>query len=68
QSQNQDCGPNEVYNSCGSSCPDTCESVLKGNKYQQTCTMQCVSGCFCRDGLVKDGSGKCVSTDVCRHK
>ncbi|CAG2172717.1 unnamed protein product [Oppiella nova] len=63
----QDCGPNEVYNSCGTACPDTCETVVKGNKGLMTCTMQCVSGCFCRDGLVRDGS-QCVSAETCRQK
>jgi hypothetical protein len=62
----EDCGPNEDYNSCGTACPETCESLIKGQP--QACTLQCVSGCFCKSGLYRDKArnNECVSEQVCR--
>nr|XP_022916007.1 cysteine-rich venom protein 6-like [Onthophagus taurus] len=37
----QTCGPNQVYNSCGSACPAYC------NQEPGPCTLNCVAGCFC---------------------
>ncbi|GLV35702.1 Hemolectin [Carabus blaptoides fortunei] len=49
------CPKGEVYNSCGSACPPTC------NSKPEICTDQCVPGCFCANGLVKNQHGACVS-------
>jgi hypothetical protein len=62
----EDCGPNEDYNSCGTACPETCETLIKGQP--QMCSMQCVSGCFCKPGLYRDKArnNECVSEQVCK--
>ncbi|XP_054156992.1 mucin-6-like [Oppia nitens] len=64
RAQERDCLANEVYNSCGSACPETCESVRNPNSATQACTMNCVAGCFCRDGYVKDNN-QCVPRQNC---
>lgn len=56
------CPDGEVYNNCGTACPDTCEN------YQDTgrvCTEQCVKGCFCPEGQVRNSEGKCILPDKC---
>ncbi|KAI7698063.1 hypothetical protein SSS_01294, partial [Sarcoptes scabiei] len=54
----------EHFESCGSSCPRTCESP-NGKKI---CTLECKVGCFCDPGFVRlnsDGSGPCVQKKKC---
>ncbi|XP_054714544.1 SCO-spondin-like [Uloborus diversus] len=58
----ESCGKNQVYKPCGSACPPTCEN--KGKSVR--CTRQCVAGCFCKNGLVKDSNGKCVKLYDCK--
>ena len=67
--QDIDCLADEQYVSCGTACPETCETVVKGPDEPQRCTMQCVSGCFCKDGLVRNNfrHNECVTRDVCRQ-
>ncbi|GFR05007.1 hypothetical protein TNCT_498982 [Trichonephila clavata] len=55
------CRSNEVYKQCGSACPPTCSN--RGEN--QICTLQCVAGCFCKDGLVRDDQGECVKPEEC---
>ncbi|KAJ6635855.1 Zonadhesin [Pseudolycoriella hygida] len=52
---------NEIYSKCGSACPLTCENYNK----QLMCTLQCVEGCFCEKGHVRDGAGNCVLPADC---
>ncbi|XP_076686494.1 chymotrypsin-elastase inhibitor ixodidin-like isoform X2 [Andrena cerasifolii] len=54
------CRKNEVYTDCGSACPATCARPNPG-----PCTLQCVQGCFCKPGLVRDSNGKCVPPSEC---
>uniref|UniRef100_A0A182PIU9 TIL domain-containing protein n=1 Tax=Anopheles epiroticus TaxID=199890 RepID=A0A182PIU9_9DIPT len=55
--------PREVYNECGSACDDrTCED-LRRNDLQ--CTKQCVEGCFCRNGYVRDKRDRCIPAYRC---
>ncbi|XP_060825209.1 chymotrypsin inhibitor-like [Bombus pascuorum] len=57
---NQECGPNEEFNSCGSACVDTCEKPAS-----PICTMKCVIGCQCKPGFVRNKENKCVLTRNC---
>ncbi|CAL1266706.1 unnamed protein product [Larinioides sclopetarius] len=57
------CGANEEYKECGSACPPTCADRGKKSK---KCTKQCVSGCFCKKGFVKNGQGVCVRPQECQ--
>lgn len=40
----------EVYNTCGSACPSDCDNY----KNPPACTRQCVAGCFCEAGYVRN--------------
>ncbi|XP_073968282.1 chymotrypsin inhibitor-like [Bombus fervidus] len=54
------CPANEVWNDCGTACPLTCEDPNPG-----ICTVQCVPGCECIDGYVRNEYQKCVELDDC---
>ena len=56
----QDCGPNEVFNACGSMCVSTCEKAAA-----PICTMACRIGCECKPGFVRNKDNKCVLTRDC---
>ncbi|XP_076308011.1 chymotrypsin inhibitor-like [Tachypleus tridentatus] len=59
--------PNEIYLSCGSACGIyTCADVLKNRlEPQKFCTLQCIIGCFCGNGLVRGPNGNCISKHAC---
>ncbi|KAG4065111.1 hypothetical protein HA402_007508 [Bradysia odoriphaga] len=46
----------EVFNPCGSACPPTCDNY----KNPPACTKQCVPGCYCKEGYVRNDAGNCV--------
>ena len=47
--------------SCGTACPPTCSNPNPG-----ICTLQCVPGCQCPQGMVLDEEqNKCVTEDQC---
>lgn len=53
--------PNEIWNTCGTSCPEYC-----GEPKPQICIEMCVAGCECRKGFVKERTtGKCISRRRC---
>lgn len=57
------CGANEKYNSCGSTCVETCTSK------PQICTMACKAGCFCATGYVRRDStagSPCIKREDCK--
>ncbi|XP_015930600.1 zonadhesin-like [Parasteatoda tepidariorum] len=54
-----ECYDYEEFKECGSSCPSTCTDR------NPTCTSQCVRGCFCKAGYIKDSNGKCVLPSQC---
>lgn len=57
---------NEAYMSCGSACPKTCEDVFKPYR-PMACSMQCVPGCFCQDGYVRNTvTNECVDEASCK--
>ncbi|GFV25842.1 hypothetical protein TNCV_3868101 [Trichonephila clavipes] len=55
------CGRNEEFKECGSACPPSCAH----RQGQRRCEEKCVRGCFCRDGFLRDPSGKCVPPTSC---
>ncbi len=66
--QSNECSePNEAHSFCGSACPTTCGDFLHLNG-PKPCTHQCVSGCFCQDGFVRETeelTSRCVKTNEC---
>jgi len=59
--------PNEVYNLCGSACPTTCGDILNTN-LPKLCTLQCVIGCFCEQGYVRENerpTSRCIKAEEC---
>ncbi|CAO3570984.1 unnamed protein product [Mortierella alpina] len=62
-SAQRDCGKNEVYNSCGSACPITCDNI---NNMPRICTLNCVQGCYCAPGLLRRRDGQCVKEFHCK--
>ncbi|XP_076156228.1 IgGFc-binding protein-like [Alosa pseudoharengus] len=55
------CPPNSDFLECGPSCVPTCQ---KPKISSSICTLNCVSGCFCRPGFVLSGK-RCVAVDNC---
>ncbi|XP_072760463.1 serine protease inhibitor swm-1-like [Anoplolepis gracilipes] len=49
------CGPNEVYNECGSRCPASCE-----NPIPRVCVAICHPGCECIEGHVRNAANLCI--------
>ncbi|KAK2575928.1 hypothetical protein KPH14_007291 [Odynerus spinipes] len=55
--QHHNCGENEEFVSCGSACEPAC-----GDPIERPCTFQCVIGCQCKNGYLRDHTTKaCVS-------
>ncbi|XP_065188681.1 zonadhesin-like isoform X3 [Sycon ciliatum] len=52
------CPPNEVHDSCGSSCPETCAGI------PFICDFRCVEGCFCAPGYIRH-EGICIEPSAC---
>ncbi|XP_061379367.1 serine protease inhibitor swm-1 [Danaus plexippus] len=55
----ENCPNNEEYLLCGSACPANCSDT------SPQCNDDCVEGCFCLSGYLRDGNGTCVSSDGC---
>ncbi|XP_076156178.1 IgGFc-binding protein-like [Alosa pseudoharengus] len=55
------CPPNSDFLECGPSCVPTCQ---KPKISSSICTLNCVSGCFCKPGFVLSGK-RCVAVDNC---
>ncbi|KAG8183312.1 hypothetical protein JTE90_002804 [Oedothorax gibbosus] len=56
------CGINEIFLTCGTACPATCANRKETNR---VCTLQCVEGCFCKKGYVRNDLGLCVKPSEC---
>lgn len=50
-----------MFMPCGSACAPTCANPLPG----PLCTRQCVVGCFCKPGYLKNEQGECVAAENC---
>ncbi|CAF0783719.1 unnamed protein product [Rotaria sordida] len=55
------CSDNEEYNECGSACQENCTHT------PAFCTLQCVPGCVCKKGFVRetDDKSKCIPRSQC---
>ncbi|KYB28685.1 Chymotrypsin-elastase inhibitor ixodidin-like Protein [Tribolium castaneum] len=56
----QQCGRNEEYTTCGSSCQERCS-----RRANTVCTLNCQRGCFCRRGFLRNRNGVCVPESQC---
>jgi hypothetical protein len=55
------CPFNEDFKSCGTACPATCANPHPS----PVCTRNCVIGCFCKEGLLRNDQGVCVAAANC---
>lgn len=55
------CDPNEEYLDCN--CERTCDNFHEIDY----CGEECVSGCFCRMGYVRDNTGNCIRPEACEN-
>lgn len=61
-------GQFEQFNQCASTCPDTCQDILRPNP-MKICTMMCRMGCDCIRPFVRLNqypSSPCVHPFKCR--
>jgi hypothetical protein len=56
------CNANEVFHTCGTACPATCANPNPS----PVCTKNCVIGCFCKEGYLKNEMGVCVPAADCK--
>ncbi|XP_022116032.2 serine protease inhibitor swm-1-like [Pieris rapae] len=56
-----ECPTNEEYLLCGTSCPFNCTSP----QGPVDCVDDCVEGCFCKSGFLRNDTGICVEADQC---
>lgn len=58
------CPENEVFHSCGTTCPPTCDNPSP----VRLCTKECAIGCFCKEGHLRNKEGKCVPAANCANE
>ena len=58
------CREDEEFSKCGSSCPPSCKDLFYPHQFKP-CTLQCVSGCYCKKGVYRTEDGKCVKPEQC---
>ncbi|XP_050076011.1 chymotrypsin-elastase inhibitor ixodidin-like [Anopheles maculipalpis] len=55
--------PNEEPLECGPACGDrTCSNQRRNNVL---CSRQCIAGCFCRGGYVRNSRNICIPSFMC---
>lgn len=60
------CGENEQFSECASSCPPTCKDwSYPLPKPPKICNKMCNRGCFCKHGFYRSNNGKCVQREEC---
>ncbi|GFT40769.1 hypothetical protein NPIL_676141 [Nephila pilipes] len=57
-----ECPENMHYETCGTSCPLTCNNYMDPPKI---CNLLCNRGCYCNEGYVKTEDGSCVLPEEC---
>ncbi len=63
------CLENEEYTTCGSTCAPTCDDLhYPVPKPPKSCSLICLSGCFCKKGFYRSDDGKCVVPEQCCGK
>ena len=55
------CPKNEEYKQCGTACQKNCSNYDKN----VPCILKCVSGCFCKEPLIRGPNGKCIHKEEC---
>lgn len=60
-----ECGTNEHWESCGTTCPLTCENYDNPPWF---CVLRCDIGCFCNEGYVRSSDGRCIKPEECRAR
>jgi len=55
--------PHQKWNTCGTACEPSCKEPKP-----QICTKQCVIGCQCEKGYVKDDQGNCILQKDCPNR
>jgi len=55
------CASNEEYRTCGSACAPTCAMPQP----KPWCTRQCATGCFCKEGYLKNENNVCIPAAKC---
>ncbi|XP_044733821.1 venom serine protease inhibitor-like [Chrysoperla carnea] len=55
------CGKNEVFSSCGSPSPKTCDNYRE----EHVSPMMCMPLCECVNDMVRNKLGECVPTSEC---
>ncbi|PAA50248.1 hypothetical protein BOX15_Mlig026350g2, partial [Macrostomum lignano] len=58
------CPKTMVYKRCGSTCPQRCIDISKGETITSDCKSTCVEGCFCPDGEFLE-DGVCKKREQC---
>ncbi|CAJ0915561.1 unnamed protein product [Ranitomeya imitator] len=53
------CKAGEEYNNCGSPCQPSCSNR------SPICADGCKTGCFCKEGTVRNDKGECVKVEKC---
>ncbi|CAD5220669.1 unnamed protein product [Bursaphelenchus xylophilus] len=61
------CHKHAEFNKCGSSCPLTCEDVVKGNP-PKLCPTLCKPDCQCKKGYAIGKNGRCVKESHCKKR
>ncbi|KAH6896023.1 hypothetical protein B0T10DRAFT_603584 [Thelonectria olida] len=54
------CPAGQEWTNCGTACPRKC-----GDKEPRICTLQCVAGCRCKEGLILNAQGVCIPPNKC---
>ncbi|XP_077552733.1 chymotrypsin-elastase inhibitor ixodidin-like [Haemaphysalis longicornis] len=58
--QGHRCGPNKIYYKCGRACPRVCQQPPPDR-----CSPDCVAGCFCKRGFIRDKNDECITERKC---